>query len=840
MALSDAAEANRTTGQPLSQLNTGAALQKKLDTLMRGRELIERQWKLNLAFYRGRQYSYYSKASRQITSLPVDDGDKPRYRVRIVSNQIVSGAQSLLAKYLKTKPQQHATPGTGSDEDLRAAQLSEKLLEFWWEEFGLDDNLEEVLLWAIIGGQGYWKICWDEHAGKQMSFLLDPNGQPIMDEALKQMFSQQLEQAGIPPQEQTVYMGDIRVEVISPFDLYIDPTVKKFSDAKYVVQSFYMDPDEVKARYKQDLPADSVPSSPDAAIPMGGAENAETLVVRINCMYIKPNAAVPKGRIVTWASSSKKILEDKPWDYPTNKLPFVKFPGLRVPGEVYDSSVVEHAIPLQKELNRTLSQIVEFKNLGVKPQWFAPAGSLRQRRTDEPGAIFEYNPINGMQPEPIPVPGLPAYVFEHLQDIQARLADTFGRMEVSEGGVPPNVEAGVAIDLLQEMAADKIAPQIRLIEMAIADAGQQMLELAKVYYIEPRLLKIGGTASSQQIKQFTKADIAGNVSVHVEAGSGLPRTRAGRQARIESFIQMGLLRPDQAFKYLDVADLHGIGDQFEQDEDQAYREHELLNGGQPVNTYAVIEAQQQIQQMQEQIMEFMQQGQQPGEGPPMNPDTGQPFNDPEDFQEWASQTMHKAMVAPGVVDNHEVHLDVHSRIIKGFGFVALPPEIQQAYIDHVNAHREILFSFPKNPAPVAPKVSLQLKSTVGPTVQSEILKQAGVMTNPDENSEPPLETWVSEQVPPGFNTDGSPEQNAAPIMGELLQTQAEVAQGDYELSHAKAIATANAAADMVDRHTTAQQSHDLHEQKLRAASAQADAAEAKAKLAARPPSKGKG
>ena len=165
------------------------------------------------------------------------------------------------------------------------------------------------------------------------------------------------------------------------------------------------------------------------------------------------------------------MLYDGPWPYPFKMLPLVKFPGMRVPGQLYDSSVVEQAIPLQKELNRTLSQMIEYKNLTLKPQMLAPVGSLRQRMTDEPGAIFEYNPVAGKVPEAIPLPGLPSYVFEHVQDLGQRIRDTFGLNEILQGDVPPNVEAGVAIDLLQEAATDRHAPQILMLEKSLERAG---------------------------------------------------------------------------------------------------------------------------------------------------------------------------------------------------------------------------------------------------------------------------------------------------------------------------------------------------------------------------------
>src|SRR5690242_27528 len=120
--------------KPLSQLQTPADLNKKLEALQTSRAILERQWKINLAFYKGRQYTFWNTRAQRLMALPVDDGGKPKHRVRIVSNQIITGAQSLLAKYLKTKPQTMATPGSGSSSDLKAAQMAVRLLEYWWED----------------------------------------------------------------------------------------------------------------------------------------------------------------------------------------------------------------------------------------------------------------------------------------------------------------------------------------------------------------------------------------------------------------------------------------------------------------------------------------------------------------------------------------------------------------------------------------------------------------------------------------------------------------------------------------------------------------------------------
>jgi hypothetical protein len=708
----------------VARLDTADKLARKFDTLKRGREHYTRQWKLNLAFYKGRQYTFVDRLGR-ISSLPTEDAEKPRHRVRLVANQIVSGSHSLLSKYTKTKPVMTASPGSSSDHDVKAAQMAEDLMEYWWHDLQLEDALEEALLWGIIAGQGYWKITWDEHAGKAMRFMLGPDGRPITDESKQEQWRGKLAEMGQEPQEQTAYLGDIRVEAMSPFDVYLDPSAKTFKDCKYAICVHHMDPDEVYARWKKRVKADSVSSEPDTALPFNNAENAaDKTTKRIFVGYFIPSAALPKGRYVVWAENPNEILYDGPWPYQTNELPLVKFPGLRVPGSIYDSSIVEHAVPLQKEFNYLISKIAEYTKLTVTPRVWAPVGSLRNRITNEPGAVYEFTPIAGLRPEVERLQAIPPYVFEYLNTIQTRLRDVFALTEVTEGQVPPNVEAGVAIDLLQEMSTDRLAPTIKLIEHAIARSGQLMLSLAQHYYIEPRLLKIRGSGGSVQVRRFTQADIDGGVSISVEAGSGLPRTRAGRQARIQSYVEMGVLKPDQAWKYLDIGDMKSVAKMFQADEDKAYREHEKLIRGIPLNPLA---AQQAIMQVQM----------------GMNPETGMAFQDEQEIMTFVE----RASMQPTAFENSAVDLDVHGLFMKSVEFENLDPQVQQRFITHYSLTLEKLQSQQPMPQPEPVKTSLQLKGTIGPTGAAEILRTSGNPgITPEVMAEPPLETWVTDSM----------------------------------------------------------------------------------------------
>jgi hypothetical protein len=637
----------------------------------------------------------------------------------------------LLARLVKSKPTFYATPTSSGFENLKATEVAESMLEFWWDKFSLSEKREEAMLWSIICGNGFWKISWDDKVGSSVKVLLDPiEGQPIIDPMLERLYRDQLEMQGIESDdfEMEVFEGDIRCDVISPFNVFLDDSAQVFEECKYAICSHPMSATEVESRFGVRLKPNAINRYPDESLPglysFSSGQTKEN-IREIFYGYFLPTPDRPEGRVVVFTKDPSIILYDAPWPYPFMELPLIKFPGMRVPGQLWDSSVVEQAVPLQKELNRTLSQMIEYKNLTLKPQMMAPVGSLRQRMTDEPGAIFEYNPIAGKIPEAIPLPGLPSYVAQHLADMGQRLKDVFGLTEIMQGQVPPNVEAGVAIDLLQEAATDRLSPQILMMEKALERAGNLMLSLAQKYYTEPRMMMLsGGSGSKPRVEQFEHADVLSGVQIKVEAGSGLPRTRAGKQARVFQMLNMGMITPAKAYKYLDMADFKTLQAQFQADEDQAMREHDKLIEGMSINMSAARDA-------EAAMMNQMQ-------NPEFDPETGQPMQmDPMMMQESMD-----AGLNPLPFENKAAHLETHAAYMKSPEFELLPPEVQARFFKHYELTQQAVTA-ESSPPVEAPRVSLQLRGAVGPTVGSKMLNQAGVENvTPEELLEPPLDTVV--------------------------------------------------------------------------------------------------
>jgi hypothetical protein len=80
--------------------------------------------------------------------------------VRLVNNQILPGVQHYVAQLTKNKPVINATPDSGSDRDLKAAQMGQALYEWWWVDMALGHEAPVRADHAALS-QGYWHISWD-------------------------------------------------------------------------------------------------------------------------------------------------------------------------------------------------------------------------------------------------------------------------------------------------------------------------------------------------------------------------------------------------------------------------------------------------------------------------------------------------------------------------------------------------------------------------------------------------------------------------------------------------------------------------------------------------------
>jgi hypothetical protein len=196
-------------------------LERKLEASKRIKRRFEPQWYLNLAFYDGKQWVGFD--GLQLFDIELD-ADK----AKLTDNRIGPIVRTEIAKMTKTRPVFVGVPRSADERDQTAARLSENLLEYQWRHQDLLRKLRSALLWSRVCGAGFWKVTWDSEIGDSLDVLVNRDGEQIKDGYGAPMRPDKL--ATLPEgfadahgvTTRRVAMGDLRIEVKSPFEIYAD------------------------------------------------------------------------------------------------------------------------------------------------------------------------------------------------------------------------------------------------------------------------------------------------------------------------------------------------------------------------------------------------------------------------------------------------------------------------------------------------------------------------------------------------------------------------------------------------------------------------------------------
>lgn len=626
-----------------------------------GRTKFERQWYLNMAFYFGKQ-NYIANDIKGIgTRLVLPPA--PPWRVRQVINRIRPIIRSELSKLTSQKPSASVIPSSSEDKDLFAAQAGEQIWESLYAGRDIQKIIRRTLWWTCITGTGYTKVYWDRDKLDTVS------GQN----------------------------GDICFDPETPFHVLVpDLREEELENQPFMIHSSTRTPEWVNMHYRSSLDGKEVKPNTksnneildDAFLNLLGSNNDDNNSVLIHEVYIKPGQLpkFPQGAMIT-VSEDLVLQYFDHYPYSHNEFCFSKFDHIPT-GQYYADSVINDLIPVQREYNRTRSQIIEAKNRMAKPQLTAPAGSINVKKmTTEPGQVIEYKP-GFAPPQPIPLQGLPSYVLQEVQQLQQDMDDISGQHEVSRGAVPPGVTAATAISYLQEQDDSKLATTIDSVESGIEKLARHTLSYVGQYWDLPRLVKITGTDGSFDSAMFAGSDLNGNTDIRVEAGSALPTSKAAKQALIMDFMKLGFIQPEQGMEILEMGGITKLYESVQIDQGQARRENLKMANLDP----------QMIMQDIQMKTQAQQQGIDPATGQPAPPDVNPRTGVPR---------IPEPVIPVNTWDNHVIHIDIHNRFRKSQSFEALDEMNKMLFEMHVQKHMEAIAA-PHIGGPPTPEMMMSI------------------------------------------------------------------------------------------------------------------------------------
>lgn len=563
------------------------------------RRPIERQWYTNLAFFNGKHYISTISSKTSSYGYKFHTPKTVPWRVRLIINKVRTVVRTEVAKLTTSRPAFSVVPRTTEDEDIAAARVAEQLFENVYYEQDFLQIMTDAIWWMSITGTSFIKTYWDQNA---------------------------------------VYAGekgDAKFSVVDPFHVYVSDYLQTDIDRQpFIIQTSMISKEHAKNVYGVEASKNTVSAAGDDDhlhnmwMNMSGTERVITERVLVKEFWIKPNQCpfLPQGGVVIMVGDKiVSLTQQSPYRH--GKYPFTVIRHIPT-GRFYGESVITDLIPLQREYNKTASQIVEAKNRMGKPKLVAPKGSIDPNKiTDAPGQIITYNP-GFNPPTPLPLEPLPNYVLEELDRIQRDIDDISGQHEISRGNVPKEVTAATAISFLQEQDDTRLNPTVHSIESAVGRIGTQYLNLIFQYWQSPRLIRNVGKDGAFSAQYVQANMLRGNVDVRVEAGSAMPYSKAGKQAFVMDLLKFGVIQPQEVLTILELKGVEAAQRNFLADQHQVQRENvKMANAIQvPANAW----------------------------------------------------------------DNHQVHIGLHNNFRKSQEFESLPEQVKMIFEQHVRLHEQEL------------------------------------------------------------------------------------------------------------------------------------------------------
>lgn len=570
-------------------------------------DTLDMQNYINLAYFIGEQWIAIDPNNKQLYVPPMKSGE-----VRYKANKIQPIVRTEFAKLIKNKPICNVVPFSSNDDDIQAAHVGEKVCLAMDFQMDLSEADKELIMSGLTFGIAWIKPFWNQSLG------VDLGG---------------------------IHEGDVDKDIVSPFELVWDTSAKKWSEVKWCCHLKTRTTDYVEEVYKKKVAPEKGISSLnvfDAKLQnlnnLNGIQyREEKNSVIVKEYWEKPSSIYPKGRRITVANGVLLFESDDIGfgneDKTERELPFFPFIHIVIPGRVAGQSIIENLIPVQRERNKSRSQIIKNKDLLGSPPWVAEEDSLINEIEGEAGEIVYYSADAKNPPRMEQPPSMSADVYKNIDQCDEELFFISGQGEASHGSLPDGQKlSGVGLSILQEQDDTKLSPTVQNFERCKAQYMSYILKIIKFKYSIERTVKYSGTNSQLEAVTFKGSELT-STDVRVVAGSALPQSKAAKQEFVFSLIDKGVLNPEKdQQKILNLLEL-GTTDNLYDDYSIDYN-HAL------------------------------------GE-----------------IDKWR-----KGNMSPIVRDfyNHDVHIKVHDKFRKSDEYEQLPQNMQQ-YIDgHVQQHKQFI------------------------------------------------------------------------------------------------------------------------------------------------------
>jgi hypothetical protein len=603
-----------------------------LNDVKKSREPIDLEWYTNHKFENGEHYMAVNTVTGSLEANP----PKKRGEVRMVINKIRSTKRAIQNYVTRTQPKAEIIPGDTDEDTIKNARRLGKTLDFLFRKLHLEQIVSGVVDTGLSNSVGIVEVDWDENAD-----------------------------GGI---------GEVRVRMHDPFDVYFDKRSHLYAGrivGRFIAKAIVKSTDEVKAdkRYDEKARKEVQPDEELAASrfkvkiltkEMGSNEDSKIPTTTVKEFHLWDDDKNSKGghvKIFTYAGD-QVLLEEDSLD---KEYPIYFFQISMNPLKVYQRAWVTDAIPLNKAIDRTISQKIMYMNQALVFRLIAEKGHGVGVTTNEMGEVWEVN--KGRSFQQMAMNPLPAGYDMVSNELNNYIEDLLGAHDAALGRMPTGARSGNTLEAIQAADANNLTGLTQSLESFLSVVFERMLDIVAKKYQVSRIVKIAepeegqeyikvigaGSKQAEGMKKEGATIITEDNEVIVKIGSWLGHTLEAKRETMMKLAEMGVLPAEEILRQFEFPNVEELS--------AKARDQRLEQG-----------------QMDLEIAGHAQGGQ--GGQKPQGPDM-QALADKENME------MAQGTPVPSTEGADVTHTQAHTDFMQSDTFKQLPDEVKQLFADHV-------------------------------------------------------------------------------------------------------------------------------------------------------------
>jgi hypothetical protein len=497
--------------------NIGAAVDSMVRSFADKRQQFERRWYDNNFFDDGFHFRYVSRATNRIVDLSERQSNNIPQRALPKASRQIRGIANLLTQINPQPvvyPEKVMMSQFGEDQQsyqmaLQTAKDVSKKMGFWieeeWKKMGFKDLITHMIILAAKHGVSFMQIYPD------------------------------------PVKEQ------IKAQVFDAFDIYLAGNLNCIYDSPAIVKAVPKYIAEIKANelYDEDAKAQISPDNKYASSEIKQAymqgkysagvvsDHSATLIEHE--AFIKEYLSDANWKNVSEKGKEYNVLENKKKGDQVMRhvftaggvtlldeyidLPDYPFVDFRFePGAIYQTSLIERFIPMNKSLDILASRVEAYANTMVTGAWIKRRGEDFQINNMPGGQVIEYETTPPVQAQSSSVP---PYLFNFLEFLE-KLIEEQGASTSALGQLPSGVKSGIAIESLKATEYANLRMASDQLKNTAKRAAEKMIDLASKYFIKPQTVYLMEQGEPQYYDVIGQRGVEGRQKLGIEVPQAVP------------------------------------------------------------------------------------------------------------------------------------------------------------------------------------------------------------------------------------------------------------------------------------------------------------------------------